>query len=61
MILKLSMQHLGLKFYNVYMNNDPVLTFTYFTARSNLATCTFEWGKLLQSHGGKLAAKDYID
>ena len=31
-------------------NVDPGLTFTYFTARSNWVTCTFDWGKLLQSH-----------
>ena len=50
MILKLGMQHRGLKFYKVYINNDPGLTLTYFTARSNWVTCTFEWGKLLKSH-----------
>ena len=50
MILKLGMQHLGLKLYIVYVNDDPGLTMTYFTARSNWVTCTFEWGKLLQSH-----------
>ena len=38
MILKLGMQHLGLKLNKVYINDDPGLT------------CTFEWGKLLQSH-----------
>ena len=50
MIFKLGMQHLGLKLYKVYINDDPGLTLTYFTARSNWVTCTFEWGKLLQSH-----------
>ena len=50
MILKLAMQHRGLKFYKIYMNDDPGLTLTYFTARSNWVTCTFEWGKLLKSH-----------
>ena len=30
--------------------DDPGLTLTYFTARSNLVAYTFEWGKLLQSH-----------
>ena len=33
MILKLGMQHWGLKFYKVYINGDPGLTLTYFTAR----------------------------
>ena len=37
MILKLGMQHQGLKLYKVYINSDPGLTLTYFTARSNLA------------------------
>ena len=50
MILKLGMQHQGLKLYNVYINDNPGLTLTYFTARSNWVAYTFEWGKLLQSH-----------
>ena len=50
MILKLGMKHQGLKFYKVYINDDPGLTLTYFTARSNWVICMFEWGKLLQSH-----------
>ena len=36
MILKLSMGHKRVKVYNVYINADPGLTMTYFTARSNL-------------------------
>ena len=36
MILKLAMQHQGLKLYKVYINDDPGLTLTYFMARSNL-------------------------
>ena len=50
MILKLGMYHCGLKLYKVYINDDPGFTLTYFTARSNWVTYTFEWGKLLQSH-----------
>ena len=50
MILKLGMQHRGLKLYTVYINDDPGLTLTYFTARSNLIAYRFEWEKLLQSH-----------
>ena len=50
MIFKLGMYQLGLKLYKVYINDDPALTLTYFTARSNWVACTFEWGKLLQSH-----------
>ena len=47
MILKLDLQHHGLKLYKVYINDDPELTLTYFTARSNLVTYTFETGKVL--------------
>ena len=50
MILKLGMKHRGLELYKVYINDDPGLTMTYFTARSNWVIFTFEWGKLLQSH-----------
>ena len=38
MILKLGMQHWGLKLYKVCINGDPGLTLTYFTARSNFET-----------------------
>ena len=41
MILKLGMWHQGLKVYKVYINDDPGLTLTYFTARSNLVTWAF--------------------
>ena len=44
------MEHRGRKLYKVYINYDPVLTLTYFTARTNLVTYTFVWGKLLQNH-----------
>ena len=58
MILKLGMQHGELKLYKVYINDDPVLTLTYFTARSNWVAYSFEWGKLLQSHlMGKTCSK----
>ena len=50
MIFKLGMYHWGLKFYKMYLNDDTGLTLTYFTATSNGVACTFEWGKLLQSH-----------
>ena len=50
MILKLDMYHWGLKLYNLFINDDPGLTMTYFTARSNWVAYTFEWGKLFQSH-----------
>ena len=31
---KLGMKHNWLKYYNVTINHDPVMTLTYFTARS---------------------------
>ena len=51
-----------LKYYQVCSNDDPVLTLTYFTARSNLVPYAFEWEKgkqwifkkLLQSMMSKL-------
>ena len=33
-ITKLGMKHQWLKYYNVYINHDPVMTLTYFTTRS---------------------------
>ena len=50
MILKFGVYHLGLNLYKVSINDGPGLTLTNFMARSNWVTCTFEWGKLLQSH-----------
>ena len=38
MILNLGMQDWGFKLFKVYINGDPGLTLTYFTARSNLVT-----------------------
>ena len=35
---KFGMKHIWLKYYNVYINHDPVLTMTYFTVRSSLET-----------------------
>ena len=45
MILKLGMQHRVLKYYQVCSNDNPGLTLTYFTARSNLAPYAFVWEK----------------
>ena len=37
------------------INNDPVMTLTYFMARSTWVAYSFEWGKLLKCHlKGKL-------
>ena len=47
---KRGMKHRWLKYYNVYINYDPVVTLTYFTTRSTQVAYAFEWGKLLKSH-----------
>ena len=41
MTLKVRMLHRVLKYYQVYSNDDPGLTLTYFTARSNLVPYAF--------------------
>ena len=38
MILKFGMQHWKLRFYKVYINSNPGLTVTNFTARPNVVT-----------------------
>ena len=45
MTLKLGTQHWVLKYYQVCSNYDAGLTFTYFTARSNLVPYVFVWEK----------------
>ena len=49
MTLKVGMQHRVLEYYQVYSNDDPGLTLTYITARSNLAEYAFvsEKGKTM--------------
>ena len=44
-ILKLGMKHKGIKLYTVYIHHDPVMTLTYFTARSTSIANAFECGK----------------
>ena len=39
------LRHRVLKYYQVYSNDDPGLTLTYFTARSNLVPYAFVWEK----------------
>ena len=43
MTLKLGMQHWVLEYYQVFSNDDPVLTLTYLTVRSNLVPYAFVW------------------
>ena len=45
MTLKVGMQHWVLEYYQVYSNDDPGLTLTYFTARSGLVLYAFVWEK----------------
>ena len=49
MILKLGVMHQCLELYKVYINHDPGMTLTYFTARSTKVANAFEWGKLKMS------------
>ena len=52
------MKHLLLKYYNVYINHDPVMTLTQFMARSTWVDHVFKWGKLLKCHlKGKASRK----
>ena len=62
MTLKLSVQHRVLEYYQVCSNDDPGLTLTYFTARSNLVPYVFvlekgktmDFSELLQAVMSKL-------
>ena len=45
MTLKLGMQHRVFEYYQVCSNDDPWLTLTCFTARSNLVPYAFVWEK----------------
>ena len=46
MTLKVFMQHLVLKYYQICSNDDPGLTLTYFMARSNSVAYAFVWEKV---------------
>ena len=70
MTLKFCMQHRVLKYYRqVCSNDDPELTLTYFSTRSNLIPYVFVWekGKTIDFSGTivvndlKLATDDRID
>ena len=47
---KLGVRHRWLKYSNVYINHDPVMTVTKFMARSTWVACASELGKLLKCH-----------
>ena len=60
------MKHLWLKYYNVYINHDPVMTLTQFMARSTWVDHVFKLGILLKCHlkgkaSRKLASGQNID
>ena len=47
---KLGVRHRWLKYSNVYINHDPLMTLTKFMARSTWVACASELGKLLKCH-----------
>ena len=47
---KLGVRHRWLKYSNVYINHDPVMTLTKFMARLTWVACASELGKLLKCH-----------
>ena len=47
---KLGVRHRWLKYSNVYINHDRVMTLTKFMARSTWVACASELGKLLKCH-----------
>ena len=56
--MKLGVKHPWLKYYNVYINHDPVMTLTKFMARSTWVAHAFEWGKTVKmSFEGKSQQK----
>ena len=69
MTLKLGMQHWMLEYYQVCSNDDPWLTLTYFTARSNLVPYASvrekgkanDFSKTIVVYGLKLATDDRSD
>ena len=46
MTLKVCMQYQVLKYFQVCSDDDPGLTLTYFTTRSDLVPYAFEWVKV---------------
>ena len=50
MIFKLGLKHQEEELFIVYIDHDPGMTLSYFTARSTYVTHAFEWGKLSKCH-----------
>ena len=69
MTLKLRMWHWVLEYYQVYSNDDPGLTLTYFMARSNLVPYAFvlekgktmDFSEIIVVYDLKLATNDRSD
>ena len=69
MTLKLSVHHRVLQYYQVYSNDVPGLTLTYFTTSSNLVPYAFVWEKgktvdfseIIVVYDLKLATNDQSD
>ena len=69
MTLKRSMHHRVLKYYQVCSNDDPGLTLTYFTARSNMVLHilyeekgkTMDFSETIVVYDLKLATDDWSD
>ena len=56
--MKLGVKHPWLKYYNVYINHDSVITLTKFMVRSTWIAHAFEWVKVLKCHlKGKASKK----
>ena len=47
---RMILKHRGIEVYTVYINHDPEVTLTYFTARSINVADVFERGKLVKCH-----------
>ena len=63
MILKLDMKHQAMELYKVYINHDPGMTLTFFTARSTYAAHAFEWKKnrKMSFNGKRLTRNEQMD
>ena len=57
---KLGMLHQGLQPIIVCSNDDPGVTLTYFTARSNLVTYAFLWEKVKTVDFSETIAASYL-
>ena len=50
MILKLDIKQQTMELYKVYINHDPGMTLTYFTASSTEVANAFEWEKMVKCY-----------